>query len=59
MADPGGQPPRSEPGFRLFLKFFKERKEGSSLVSEACKSLYRRRFKEIEDAPFVAYLIAC
>jgi len=28
---------------------------GSFLFSKACKSLYRRRFKEIEDAPLAAY----
>jgi hypothetical protein len=30
---------------------------GSFLFSKACKSLNRRRFKEIEDAPRAAYFI--
>jgi len=30
---------------------------GSFLFSKACKSLYRRRFKEIEDAPFAANIL--
>jgi len=38
-----------------FFEFFRERDRGSFLFSKACKSLYRRRFKEIEDAPFAAY----
>jgi hypothetical protein len=38
-----------------FFEFFREREGGSFLFSKACKSLYRRRFKEIEDAPFAAY----
>jgi hypothetical protein len=32
----------------------KERRE-SFLFSKACKSLYRRRFREFEDAPLAAY----
>jgi hypothetical protein len=36
--------------FRLFE--FQEKKRGEDfLFSKACKSLYRRRFKEIEDTP--------
>src|SRR6476646_9093753 len=47
----------SEPGFRFF-KFFREREKGGSfLFSKACGSLYRRRFKEFENAPFAAYSI--
>jgi hypothetical protein len=39
---------------RLF-EFQGERERGSFLFSKACKSLYRRRFKETEDAPLAAY----
>jgi hypothetical protein len=38
-----------------FSEFGEEREGGSFLFSKACKSLYRRRFKIIEDAPFAAY----
>jgi hypothetical protein len=38
-----------------FFEFFREREGKEFLFSKACKSLYRRRFKEIEDAPFAAY----
>jgi hypothetical protein len=38
-----------------FFEFFRERERGSFLFSKACKSLYRRRFREFEDAPFPAY----
>jgi hypothetical protein len=37
-----------------FFEFFRERERGRFLFSKACKSLYRRRFKEVEDAPFAA-----
>jgi len=38
-----------------FFEFFREKRGGSFLFSKACKSLYRRRFKEFEDAPFAAH----
>jgi hypothetical protein len=38
-----------------FFEFQGERERGSFLFSKACKSLYRRRFKKIEDAPLAAY----
>jgi hypothetical protein len=38
-----------------FFEFFRERERGKFSVFKICKSLYRRRFKEIEDAPFAAY----
>jgi hypothetical protein len=38
-----------------FFEFFREREGGSFLFSKACESLYRRRFREFEDAPFAAY----
>jgi len=39
-----------------FFEFFREREKGGSfLFSKACKSLYRRRFEEFEDAPLAAY----
>ena len=38
------------------FEFQGERERGSILFSKACKSLYRRRFKEIEDAPLAAYM---
>jgi hypothetical protein len=38
--------------FLGFFEFFRGKRGGGSfLFSKACKSLYRRRFKEIEDAP--------
>jgi hypothetical protein len=40
-----------------FFEFFRERERGGSFFfSKACKSLYRRRFKAIEDAPIAAYI---
>lgn len=43
-----------------FFEFFREGKRGGNfLFSKACKSLHRRRFKEIEDAPPAAHLTAC
>jgi hypothetical protein len=41
-----------------FFEFQGERERGSFLFSKACKSLCRRRFKEIEDAPLAAYGIS-
>ena len=38
-----------------FLNFREKERGGSFLFSKACKSLYRRRFKEIEDAPLAAH----
>jgi hypothetical protein len=38
-----------------FLEFGEEREGGRILFSKAYKSLYRRRFKNIEDAPLAAY----
>jgi len=57
MADPDGRPPGPEPGFRLFGILHGKRDRGSFLFTKACKSLYRRKFKRIEDAPFAAYII--
>jgi hypothetical protein len=37
------------------LNFREKERGGRFLFSKACKSLYRRRFKEIEDAPLAAY----
>jgi hypothetical protein len=37
------------------LNFREKERGGSFLFSKACKSLYRRRFKEIEGAPLAAY----
>jgi len=35
---------------------FRGKREGEGFFfSKACESLYRRRFKNIEDAPFAAY----
>jgi hypothetical protein len=39
-----------------FFEFFREREGGRFLLSKACKSLYRRGFKKIEDAPFARLL---
>jgi hypothetical protein len=38
---------------------FREKERSSFLFSKACRSLYRRKFKEIEDAPFAAYRGSC
>jgi hypothetical protein len=38
-----------------FFEFQGERERGRVVFSKACKAFYRRRFKEIEDAPFAAY----
>jgi hypothetical protein len=54
MAAPSGRPPGPEPDFETF-EFQEERERGSFLFSKACESLYRRKFKKIEDAPFAAY----
>jgi hypothetical protein len=41
----------------VFFEFFRERETGKfSIFSKACKSLFRRRFRETEDAPLAAYL---
>jgi hypothetical protein len=40
-----------------FFEFQGERERGRFLFSKACGSLYRRRFKEFENAPFAAYSI--
>jgi hypothetical protein len=37
------------------FEFFREREGGRFLFSKACKSVYRRRFTEFEDAPSAAY----
>jgi hypothetical protein len=36
------------------FEFREKERGGRGLFSKACKSLYRHRFKEIEDAPLVA-----
>jgi hypothetical protein len=38
-----------------FFEFQGEREREVFLFSRACRSSSRRRFKEIEDAPFAAY----
>lgn len=38
-----------------FFKFREKERGERYLFSKACRSLYRRRFKEFEDAPFAAY----
>jgi hypothetical protein len=38
------------------FEFQGKERGGSFLFSKACKSLYRRRFKETEDAPPAAYM---
>jgi hypothetical protein len=59
LVDPGGlRPLGPEPGVGGFLEFRKNLKCKRGLESKACKSLSRRRFKEIEDAPFAAYRVA-
>jgi hypothetical protein len=40
---------------RGFLISGRKREGGSFPFSKACRSLHRRRFKEIEDAPFAVY----
>jgi len=56
MADPGGR--HLVPNQVLaFLNSSGKERGGSFLFSKACKSLYRRRFKEIEDAPLAAYTV--
>jgi hypothetical protein len=38
-----------------FLNFREKERGRSFLFSKACKSLYRRRFRQSEDAPLAAY----
>jgi hypothetical protein len=40
-----------------FFVFFRERERGKVSVFKGLQKLYRRRFKNIEDAPFAAYRI--
>lgn len=40
------------------LGFLNSSRERGGLFSKACKSLYRRRFKRIEDARFAAFCSA-
>ena len=60
VGERGFEPPTpwSRTRVQEFSEFEEEREGGSFLFSKACKSLYRRRFKEIGDAPFAAYLTA-
>jgi hypothetical protein len=52
------RPSGAEPGFRAFFNSSVKERGGSFLFSKAYKSLYRRRFKEIEGAPLAAYCLA-
>src|SRR5215475_10865098 len=50
--------PWSRTRSQAFFNFREKERGGSFLFSKACKSLCRRRFKEIEDTPLAAYFIA-
>jgi hypothetical protein len=60
VGERGFEPPTpwSRTRSQRFFEFGEERERETFLFSKACKSLNRRRFKEIEDAPFAAYEVS-